>query len=257
MNVTIIQAHLVWEDKQQNLDAFEEKILNIPETTDLIVLPEMFTTGFSMKPEQFSETNTGTTLTKLKEWAKAKNAAIVSSMIVEEDNTYYNRAYFVFPDGYYQYYNKRHLFRMAQEDRYYAGGQERTIVQYKSWRILLQICYDLRFPIWSRNKGDYDMVIYLANWPASRARAWQTLLKARAIENLSYVVGVNRIGADGNGIEHSGDSAVIDFKGEPITKPKAHATAVETISISKTDLEDFRTKFPAYLDADQFEVKIK
>jgi predicted amidohydrolase len=256
MKVTIIQSNLYWEDKVRNLEFFEKQIVSIKDLTDLIVLPEMFTTGFSMKPERFSEPENGITLQKMQTWAKAKDAAIVGSFIVEEDGKFYNRAYFVFPDGHYQYYNKRHLFRMAKEDEHYTPGTEKLIVEYQSWRILLLVCYDLRFPVWSRNENNYDIAIYVANWPERRSEPWKTLLKARAIENLSYVIGVNRIGDDGNNISHSGDSAIIDFKGDVLSKTKAKEIAVETVQLDQKALNDFRTKFPAHFDADDFQITL-
>jgi len=252
MNVTLIQSDLVWEEKKLNLQAFEKQILDITTASDLIILPEMFTTGFSMYPEKFAEEPNGLTLRKMQEWAKQKNSAITGSFIIKENNKYFNRAYFVFPDGSYRYYDKRHLFRMANEDKHYSSGQSRTIVEYKGWRILLQICYDLRFPVWSRNNLNYDLAIYVANWPEVRSTPWKMLLKARAIENLSYVAGVNRIGYDGNNMAHSGDSALIDFKGEAICSIKAHSQESKTILLDKQKLVQFRQKFPADMDADNF-----
>lgn len=254
MKVSLIQSHLVWENKKANLDFFHSQILNLASKTDLIVLPEMFPTGFSMQAEKWAETPNGESFKKMQEWAKLSHAAIVGSIIVKEENQYFNRAYFVFPDGSSQQYDKRHLFRMAHEDKHYASGQNRLVVEYKGWRICPLICYDLRFPVWSRNNLEYDLLIYVANWPERRSAAWKTLLKARAIENLSFVAGVNRIGADGNGISHSGDSALIDFKGEELSRIVAHEPMVETLEINKADLIDFRTKFPAHFDADHFQI---
>ena len=254
MKITLLQSNLVWEDKVANIKSFDQQIKNIQQETDLIILPEMFTTGFSMQPEKWAEPHKGDSFKQMQDWAKFKNAAVYGSLIVEENNAYYNRAYFVFPDGSHKYYDKRHLFRMAKEDQHYSSGQERVVVDYKAWKILLQICYDLRFPVWSRNNLNYDLVIYVANWPERRSLPWQSLLKARAIENLSYVVGVNRIGADGNSVEHSGDSALIDFKGIEISKIKSNKQMSETIEISKNALNLFREKFPADLDADDFKI---
>ena len=216
MKVTLVQSNLIWENKEANIEVFDQQIQSIDGSTDLIILPEMFTTGFSMKPKMWAEKHLGKTFQKMQSWAKQKQSAILASLIVKEKDKYLNRAYFIFPDGHYQFYDKRHLFRMAKEDEHYKAGKERIIIEYKGWRIFPLICYDLRFPIWSRNNLNYDLLIYIANWPERRSTPWKTLLKARAIENLSYVAGVNRIGKDGNGIEHSGDSALIDFKGDEI-----------------------------------------
>lgn len=254
MRVTLLQSNLIWEDKAANILAFETQIQSIEKETDLIILPEMFTTGFSMKPQLFAEPHLGTSFKTMQVWAKQTNAAVLGSLIVKENNQFFNRAYFVYPDGSHQFYDKRHLFRMAKEDEYYSAGNERLLIEYKGWKIMPLVCYDLRFPIWSRNDLDYDLLIYIANWPERRSLPWKTLLKARAIENLSYVVGVNRIGEDGNGIEHSGDSALIDFKGEEITKIEAHHQQQETVELSKDKLIQFRNKFPAQLDADTFKV---
>jgi predicted amidohydrolase len=254
MKVTLLQSNLIWEDKDANLQSFETQIQNIKSDTDLIILPEMFTTGFSMQPERWAEKHKGFTFKKMQDWAVSKQSAVLGSLIVKEDGKYYNRAYFVFPDGTFQYYDKRHLFRMAKENEHYSSGNSRVIVEYKGWRIFPLICYDLRFPIWSRNNLDYDLLIYVANWPERRAKPWKTLLQARAIENLSYVVGVNRIGKDGNGVEHSGDSALIDFKGDVLSNIQAYKTQCQTIELNKEALNSFRSKFPAHTDADLFTI---
>jgi len=256
LRVSFLQIPLVWENKKANLEFIEEKILQDKSETDLIVLPEMFTTGFSMKPVVFSEKHYEETVKKMLYWAQQKQAAILGSIIVEDNQHYFNRLYFVTPEADIWYYDKRHLFRMAKEDQYYQMGSQHTLVKYKSWKILPLICYDLRFPVWSRNTQDYDLLIYVANWPERRRNPWRTLLKARAIENLSYVLGVNRIGEDGNGVSHSGDSAMIDFKGDIISYTQAHEERMETLSISKKALLDFRNKFPAHYDADQFSIDL-
>ena len=252
LSLSFLQTDLLWEQKKENLQSIEKKILNHNSETDLIVLPEMFTTGFTMKPVVFYEKHIGDTVKRMQSWAKEKQAAIVGSLVVEKGGAYYNRLYFVKPNGEYSYYDKRHLFRMAGEDKHYTMGDSHLLVEYKGWKILPLVCYDLRFPVWARNNVDYDLLIYVANWPERRSQAWKTLLKARAIENLSYVLGVNRIGDDGNGVYHSGDSALINFKGEKISKTKAHEENLETITISRKELLDFRQKFPAYQDADDF-----
>lgn len=254
LKITLIQADLIWEDIQANLLAFQKKIDTI-EASDLIVLPEMFSSGFSMQPERFSKKDETDALSKMQEWAKSKNAALMGSLIAEEKGQFFNRAYFVFPDGSYKHYDKRHLFRMGKEDTVYTAGNEAVCVEYKDWKIRPFICYDLRFPVWSRNTQQYDLAIYVANWPTARTAVWESLLKARAIENQAYVVGVNRIGDDGKGIAHSGASSLIDFKGESLFRAKDNREAVQTISIEKDALQAFRDKFPAHLDADQFEIQ--
>lgn len=254
LNISLVQTALIWENPIENIAAFDREIESIDSNTDLIVLPEMFTTGFSMKPEAFADDHLGSSFKQMQKWAEQKQAAIYGSLIITENGKYYNRAYFVFPDGRFEFYDKRHLFRMAKEDEHYTAGSERKIIEYKGWKILPLICYDLRFPTWSRNNLNYDLILYVANWPERRSMPWKTLLRARAIENLSYVIGVNRIGEDGNGIEHSGDSALIDFKGDEISQIKPHTQQTETIKIDAEALTDFREKFPAHLDADRFEI---
>ena len=251
MKVTIIQSNLVWENVDENLKRFSEKINSIKEHTDLIVLPEMFATGFSMKPEIFAK-HEKLQLDWLSEHAKKKNAVLTGSIITERNGNYFNSLIWMNPDGAYKQYDKRHLFTFAGEDNHYTAGNESISVSINDWRIKPLICYDLRFPVWSRNKQDYDVLIYVANWPERRSDAWKTLLKARAIENQAYVIGVNRLGEDGNGIYHSGDSAVIDPKGNIISKTKAHKESVETVSISLDELNAFRDKFPVGNDADDF-----
>jgi len=251
MNITIIQSNLVWENVEENLKQFSSKINSIKEETDLIVLPEMFATGFSMKPEQFSKYEK-LQIDWLSEHATKKNAVITGSIITEKNGNYFNSLIWMQADGTYKQYNKRHLFTFAGEDKHYTAGTEQLYVNINDWRIKPLICYDLRFPVWSRNRQDYDLLIYIANWPERRNDVWKTLLKARAIENQSYVIGVNRVGEDGNAIYHSGDSAVIDPKGNSISKIKAHEEGVETVSISLDELNSFRDKFPIADDADDF-----
>ncbi len=248
-------------NKEKNLQMFSQKISDISETTDLIVLPEMFTTGFSMSPENFSEPMSGPTVKWMTEKAKEKNCVITGSFICEEYGNYFNRLVWMKPDGTYNTYDKRHLFRMANEDSHYTEGKNTIIVELKGWKICPLICYDLRFPVWSRQKAEsrkqeyeYDILIYVANWPERRVHPWKTLLMARAIENQCYVVGLNRVGDDGNKIEHSGDSAVINAKGEIISATKPNKESTETATISFDELEKFRKMFPAILDADNFEI---
>jgi predicted amidohydrolase len=255
LRVSLVQTDLEWENKSANLKTISKLLESLKGLCDLVVLPEMFSTGFSMRPEKWAEQPEGESFEFLKHWAKTLHTAVAGSVITVEDQKFYNRAYFVKPDGTYFVYNKRHLFRMAGEHQHYAEGTEHQIFEYLGWKINLQVCYDLRFPVWSRNVNSaYDVLIYMANWPERRSNPWKILLRARAIENLAYVVGVNRIGKDGNGIEHSGDSALIDFKGDELSHIEAHKSHVETVTISRSDLLDFRQKFPAHLDADLFGV---
>ncbi len=253
LNVTIIQSDLVWEDVKSNLNNFSEKLNSISEETDLIVLPEMFATGFTMQPDKFSVFQ-DEIIQKLSEFASEKKAVVTATLITEREHNYYNTLIWMYPDGTYKTYDKRHLFSFAGEDKYYTQGKEHLIVNIKKWRIKPLICYDLRFPVWSRNRNDYDLLIYLANWPERRNDAWKTLLKARAIENQAYVIGVNRVGNDGNTIYHSGDSGVYNPKGNLISRTKAHEESTETISLDLAELNAFREKFPVGKDADDFTI---
>ncbi|HSH67464.1 MAG TPA: amidohydrolase [Bacteroidia bacterium] len=257
LKVTLIQSELFWENKEKNLEQFLKKINAISQPTDLIILPEMFTTGFSMNPKKLAEGMTGETVDWMKERAREKKCVIAGSFICEEDGNYYNRLLWVNPDGSYSRYDKRHLFSMGDEHNHYSAGEEKLIVKLKGWKICPLICYDLRFPVWARNTKDssYDVLIYVANWPERRSFPWKTLLLARAIENQSYVIGANRVGKDGNEISHSGDSAVINPKGEIISKIKPNEEATETVTLSYAELSEFRQQFPAIQDADKFEIK--
>lgn len=256
LNITIIQTHLYWEDVESNLKHFDSKISNIIEPTDIIVLPEMFTTGFTMNPQQFAEEHAGNGLQWMITKAKEKKCVLVGSISVKDKGQFYNRLYWVKPDGSFQFYNKRHLFKMGNEDQFYTAGSEKLIIDYNGWKICPLICYDLRFPVWSKNQKEncYDVLIYVANWPEVRAYPWKQLLIARAIENQSYVVGLNRIGNDGNGVAHSGDSAVINPRGELMSTIQSHEDKAETLSLSYNYLEDFRSQFPVLLDGDEFEI---
>lgn len=267
MKVSIIQTALHWENAEKNIEHFGKLISTISEPTDLIVLPEMFTTGFTMAPEKNAEAHPGKGYAFMKQMAAEKNAVVTGSISVKENGKYYNRLYWVEPNGNTDTYNKRHLFRMAKEDEHYTAGNAKIIKPIKEWSVCPLICYDLRFPVWSRNrftalgsdkKGgwDYDVLIYVANWPEVRNYPWKQLLIARAIENQCYVIGVNRIGKDGNGFEHSGDSMVINPRGEIISNTKPHQESVETIALDKAYINEFRTIFPAGLDADGFDIHI-
>ena len=272
LKVTIIQTSLHWENVDANLQHFTEKLNAIKEETDLIVLPEMFTTGFAVEREKVAEVHGGKGLQWMQQKAKEKNCVITGSIAVKENarpdepfgqGKLYNRLYWVKPDGTYQYYNKRHLFKMAGEHKHFTAGEEKINVELKGWKICPLICYDLRFPVWSSNKwnketnaADCDVLIYVANWPEVRSYPWKQLLIARAIENQSYLIGVNRIGEDGNKFPHSGDSSVINPRGEIISKIKAHEDTIETITLSKSYLEDFRKVFPVGSDADDFNLSL-
>lgn len=254
LKITIIQSNLHWENIDKNLEMFAQKISSVTEETDLIVLPEMFTTGFSMQPQKLAEPMNGKTLKWMKEQAQKKQCVVTGSFICEEDGKYYNRLIWMKPDGSYSVYDKRHLFSMAGEDKHYTAGNKKIMEEIKGWKICPLVCYDLRFPVWSRNtnKNRYDVLIYIANWPERRAYPWKTLLLARAIENQTYVVGLNRVGNDGNEIYHSGDSAIVNFKGEIISKTPTKEEYIEAITIDYKELEDFRKQFPVLDDADEF-----
>lgn len=262
LTLTIIQTALAWENKAENLAMLEQKINAITEKTEVVVLPEMFSTGFSMKPELLAETMQGETVAWMKRVAQQKRVILTGSVIIEEGGHYYNRLIWMLPNGASGHYDKRHLFAYAGEDNHYSQGSKRLIAQVKGWRINLQVCYDLRFPVWARQQSqvasadgqeglEYDLLLYVANWPERRSHAWKTLLQARAIENQCFVVGVNRVGNDGNNIYHSGDSMVIDPLGEALFH-QAHDETVFTITLEKEKLEEVRTRFPFWKDGDAF-----
>jgi len=260
LKLALIQADLFWEDTSKNLAAFDAKIQAVEGGTDLIVLPEMFNTGFSINPENISEEPEGFTFGWMQHKARQKNAAITGSIITLENGHYFNRLYWVFPDGKFQYYDKKHLFRLGKEWQVFSAGSQKTIVEYKGWKICPLICYDLRFPVWSKNrmidgKFEYDLLIYVANWPQIRNYVWKHLLIARALENQAYVVGVNRVGPDGNAILHTGDSMVLNAGGEIQAQAKPFMEEILSAMISKTELENFREKFKFSLDWDDFEFR--
>ena len=251
LRVSLVQTDLVWENPTANCAQLEEKLASLAGKTDVIVLPEMFATGFSMT-ESGAEIGRGPALQWMQLQANRLGALVVGSLKVKHGTSFYNRLYAVEPSGSYTTYDKRHLFRMGGEHEFYQAGDQQVIVSYKGWKLALFICYDLRFPVWSRNVDmAYDAAIYVANWPAPRANAWRTLLQARAIENLAYVIGVNRVGADANDLAYSGDSLLVDFKGGLALDLKAE-DQILTAELSALELADFRAKFPAHLDADSF-----
>lgn len=253
MKTALIQAPLIWENPKANRNYFEEKINSIQEA-DLIVLPEMFTTGFTMNPYAVAETMEGETLLWLKHWAKNKQAAITGSLIIFENDIYYNRLVFVFPSGEVQCYDKRHLFSLAGEEKIYTSGQQKLIVEYKGWKICPLICYDLRFPVFSRNVDNYDLLLYVANWPKLRINAWDILLKARSVENMCYTVGVNRIGRDESNHEYVGHSQVIDFLGNTMLEPQ-ETEGIFIVNLDKNQMLETRKKLAFLDDRDSFEMQ--
>jgi len=255
LKICLIQSDLKWEDKVSNLAHLSNLIDSINENPDIIVLPEMFTTAFSMKPEIFAEEVKGESLQWMQEQAAKKQAAIVGSFMVVDKGRYFNRLYFVKANGSYEQYDKRHLFRMGNEHKHFSQGGKPLILEYMGWKIQTLICYDLRFPVWAKNQFEngtykYDLCILVANWPAVRSQVWKTLSSARAIENQAYWVGVNRIGKDGHGLNHSGDSNIWDAKGNIMMEYISSQEFVKTIAISKEQLDDFRGKFTVGLDWD-------
>ena len=285
LSVTLIQTDLYWENPTANLANLEEKIALISTQTDLIILPEMFNSGFTMNAKSVAEPMNFTTFKWLRQQAKKANAVVTGSFIVKEGPQFFNRLIWMRPDGTFEKYDKRHLFRMGNEHLTFTGGTERIIVELKGWKICPLICYDLRFPVWSRQgvkeTGDrenkakeqseeglnptskienrtpntYDLLIYVANWSTARSQVWDILLQARAIENQSYCIGVNRIGNDGIGLNYLGNSAIIDFKGTP-NFYQQDTEVIHSQTLNYQELIDFRTKFPAYLDADNFTIKL-
>lgn len=256
LKITLIQTYLNWEHVDENLKHFSNVLAKITQQTDLIVLPEMFTTGFTMKPEQLAEDHGGKGLQWMQQKAKEMKCVITGSISVKENSNYYNRLYWVKPDGTYLHYDKRHLFRMGHEHEHYTSGTEKIIVDLNGWKICPLVCYDLRFPVWSRNtkKNPYDVLIYVANWPQVRSFPWKQLLIARAIENQCYTIGLNRVGRDGHLVEHSGDSCVLNPRGECISGIHPNEEVIETVKLSYEYLTEFRKVFPVMMDSDDFKL---
>jgi omega-amidase len=254
--LTLAQQPLAWQDAAANRAHFAQVLAPLAGATDLVVLPEMFTTGFTMKPESQAEPAGGATHDWLLAQARALDAAVAGSVAVNDHGRFYNRFMVATPDGEFHHYDKRHLFRVGGEHRHYSAGSHALLLEWRDLRICPQVCYDLRFPVFSRRRPelDYDLAIYSANWPAARRYAWNTLLRARAIENQAFVAGVNRVGEDGNGIAHVGDSAVLDFMGQPLLELHDQAQVV-TVPIDVRALREWREKFPAHLDADAFSLE--
>lgn len=270
LRFSLIQSHLFWEDKDANLASLSKKIREISVPTEIVVLPEMFNTGFSMQPEKFAETMDGPTIEWMRTLSASKKIILTGSLMIQEEGKYYNRLVWVLPNGQLGFYDKRHLFAFAKEDQHYTPGNKRLIARVKGWKINLQICYDLRFPVWSRqanfpiatneNKDalesalEYDVLLYVANWPEKRNHAWKTLLTARAIENQAYVIGVNRVGVDGNNMQHSGDSMVVSPDGA-VLYHCANQENLFHITLEKNVLEKNRNHFPFWKDADFFHIQ--
>lgn len=249
LKITLLQPEIIWEKPSVNLEKYQ-KLLSGTSRVDLIVLPEMFTTGFSMNPQKLSEKMDGTSVQWMKKLAREKNASVAGTLIIEEGGNYFNRCIWVFPEGNIEFYDKRHLFTMGNEHLHYTPGKERRIIEFRGWRFCPLICYDLRFPVWSRNTANYDVLLYLTNWPSARHHVWKSLLVARAIENQAYCVGVNRVGEDIHGKLHRGDSAFIDPKG--FATFLGAAEKVETFKLSYRELHQFRKVFPVLNDQDSF-----
>ena len=255
LTITLIQAEIDWEDRPANLRRFDAQLQNLNQQTDLIVLPEMFTTGFSMNAAALAEDMQGPSVTWLHETARKCQADVLGSLIIVENAKYYNRLCWASPSGRLHTYDKKHLFRYAGEEKIYTSGTSRLLVDVKGWKVQPFICYDLRFPAWTRNSGNpYDLAVFIANWPEKRVEHWKLLLQARAIENQAYVVGVNRIGTDGHGHYHSGDSSVIDPQGKILFR-NAHAPCLHSLRLDYDRLEEYRRTFPAWMDADRFDLR--
>lgn len=259
LTITTIQSDLVWEEKSANLRILEQKIAGIEEKTEVVVLPEMFSTGFSMNPGLLAETMDGETIQWMQRISNQNNIIVTGSIIIKENENYYNRLVWMLPNGQHGHYDKRHLFAFGEEDKHYSPGNKRLIASVKGWKINLQVCYDLRFPVWARQQPsdtgpEYDVLIYVANWPERRSYAWKTLLCARAIENQCYVIGVNRVGSDANNIYYSGNTLVIDPLGQ-VLYHMADEEDIFTITLQKEKLDEVRTKFPFWKDADSFNIK--
>lgn len=256
LKTALLQANLEWENIERNVSLFEKKIKDLPQEVDIIILPEMFSTGFSMNAKNLAEPVDGPTLQWMKKMAAEKDAAVTGSLIISENGNFYNRLYFVHPDGTSQKYDKRHTFTLAKENETYASGKERLIVKYRGWKICPLVCYDLRFPVWARNTEDYDLLIYVANWPAARVAAWDTLLKARAIENMSYCIGLNRVGRDGSDLNYVGHSAVYDCLGKKISGDHDESEFSEIVELDKNHLQETRSQLKFLQDRDRFTVHL-
>ncbi|MDR2145770.1 MAG: nitrilase family protein [Tannerella sp.] len=256
LRISLVQSDIVWEDIAANIRHAGDLLQNLRGKTDVAILPEMFSTGFTLFPENLAETIDDKTITAIKKYASDFDFAIAGSFIATENGRFYNRAFFITPSGEAYYYDKRHLFSISGEDRHFSKGNNRLIVTYKGWKICLMVCYDLRFPVWCRNVDNaYDTLVFVANWPHSRRAAWEALLRARAIENLCYAIGVNRTGSDGNNVHYTGGTFVFSPKGE-LLLDLGTEEKTDTFSLDWEELERIRTKFPAWRDADFFQLTI-
>ncbi len=254
LKVVTVQSSMIWEDKEKNISHFFNLAGEKTSEADVVIFPEMFSTGFTMNTG-LAETMDGETSKQLQKFSATKDVLVITSVIIKENRKFYNRLLAVFPDGKVSHYDKRHLFSFAGEHLHYSAGKEQLIIEWKEWRIMPLICYDLRFPVWSRNTTDYDFLIYVANWPERRRMTWQSLLVARALENQAYVAGVNRIGKDNNGVEHSGDTKVINPFGEKISTTKPFEEKAELIILDYEKLKNFRQKFNFLADRDKFKIE--
>jgi predicted amidohydrolase len=257
MRISMIQSPIVWEDVDGNIDSFGEQLRRLKGKTDLAVLPELFTTGMSLRVKDLPEPDDGKTIRAVKACARECGLAVTGSFMASGDGgRHFNRAFFITPDGQEFYYDKRHLFSMAGEDRYFSPGTRRLVVDFRGWRICLMVCYDLRFPVWSRNvDNEYDVLIYVANWPEARREAWTALLRARAIENMCYVCGVNRVGVDVHECRYHGGSLIISPKGRTLFDAGEQEAKTVTGTVERDGLDQLRTRFPVWRDADDFELK--
>jgi predicted amidohydrolase len=256
LKISLVQSDIIWENKQKNLECYCNLLKTVAGKCDLAVLPEVFSTGFSMQVGHLAEKNNGLTVSTIRSWAKEFDMAICGSFLAKGDSDkIFNRGFFITPENEVYFYDKRHLFRMGEENKHFTAGDKKLIVPYRGWNIRLIICYDLRFPIWTRNSGnEYDLLVCPANWPVVRSNVWKILLSARALENQAYVCGVNRIGTDGTNVNHQGDSILFDFKANPIVKTEQDQTCIVTGTIRKDILENFRKEFPVWMDSDKFEI---
>ncbi|EAQ42930.1 amidohydrolase [Polaribacter sp. MED152] len=254
LHVVGIQADLIWENPAENLKFFEDKIKNLSASTDLVILPEMFTTGFTMQPKNVAESMNGLSITWMKKIANEYDIAITGSLVIEDGNQFYNRLVFIQPSGKIDVYDKRHSFTLAGEHKVYSSGTDRIIIDFKGWKICPLICYDLRFPVWARNTENYDILIYMANWPVTRIKAWRTLLKARAIENMSYTIGVNRTGLDANNYQYSGSSLIVDYLGETLSNLDENEVGIISAVLKKDHQNKVRNKLGFLKDKDSFTI---
>jgi predicted amidohydrolase len=255
LTIALVQTDIFWEDIDANLHALSRKLEGLKEEVDAVLLPELFTTGFTMRSRELAEEMGGKSISWMRNTADKYGCAIAGSLIIRQDRHYFNRFIWMEPGGKISTYDKRHLFSISGEDEHYARGDSATFLEMNSFRIMPLVCYDLRFPVWSRNTGTYDLLLYVANWPAVRRDVWISLLKARAIENQAFVIGVNRVGTDGMGIDYAGDSLAYDTKGRVIGSLAVREEGIAIIRMSKEELTAFRQKFPVWKDADRFEIR--